>query len=96
MNHDTPYEDEQFGFDLGEGFVRSAYEPDLGEIREDLAVILASARGVTAVSPWDQRTFLYNRIVFNQMARWLPDEERDQFCFEFAREAERIEMLLAA
>jgi len=30
------------------------------------------------------------------MASWLPDDEADQLCFEFSREMERIEELLAA
>jgi hypothetical protein len=96
MTQKPPHDEEQFGFDLGAGSANLAYEPDLAEIREDLAAILSLARGVTAASPWDDRTFRYNRIVFTQMARWLPDEERDQLCFEFSVEAERIEMLLAA
>jgi hypothetical protein len=30
------------------------------------------------------------------MANWLPDDEAQQLCFEFAKELERIEHLLAA
>jgi hypothetical protein len=30
------------------------------------------------------------------MASWLPDDEANQLCFEFAKELERIEHLLAA
>jgi hypothetical protein len=30
------------------------------------------------------------------MANWLPEDERDQLRFEFAREVERIDLLLAA
>jgi hypothetical protein len=30
------------------------------------------------------------------MACWLPDDEAQQLCFEFAKELERIERLLAA
>jgi hypothetical protein len=30
------------------------------------------------------------------MANWLPEAERDQLRFEFAKEIERIDMLLAA
>lgn len=96
MNDDPAHDEEQFGLDLGCSPISAAYEPDLGEIREDLAEILASARGVTAAAPWDERTFRYNRIVFLQMTRWLPDDEASQLCFEFSRELERIEPLLAA
>ena len=45
---------------------------------------------------WERRTYRYNKVVFPQMTRWLPDDERDQLCFEFAREIERIELLMAA
>lgn len=96
MNHETNPSEEQFGFDLGEAPVNGAYQPNLAEIREDLEAILADARSVTAEAPWDQRTFRYNKVVFTQMSRWLPDDEAEQLCFQFAREMERIEQLLAA
>jgi hypothetical protein len=96
MNHESSNTEEQFGFDLGGDAPSRAYEPNLAEIREDLAAILASARSVTAGSAWDRRTFRYNSIVFPQMTRWLPDEEAAQLCFEFSQEIERIEQLLAA
>ena len=96
MSELSPSNEEQFGLDLGESPTSRAYEPDLAEIREDLAAILASARKVTAESPWDQRTFRYNKVVFPQMTRWLPDDEAAQLCFEFFRELERVERLLAA
>lgn len=35
-------------------------------------------------------------VVFPQMANRLPPEEAAKLCFEFARELERIEQLLAA
>ncbi|HWH22509.1 MAG TPA: hypothetical protein VNT25_04350 [Allosphingosinicella sp.] len=85
----------QLGFDLGDKAPRT-YEPDRDEIREDLTAILESARGVTAEAPWDELTFRYNKVVFPQMARWLPDDEASQLCFEFFKEIERIERLLAA
>ena len=86
----------QLGFDLGEPPKTVGYVPNLAEIREDLGEILASARAVTADNMWDTRTYRYNKVVFPQMSRWLPDEERDQLCFEFFRELERIELLMAA
>ena len=86
----------QLGFDLGDDPKRASYEPDPNEVREDALAILASARAVTAENLWDQRTYRYNKVVFPQMTRWLPDAERDQLCFEFFRELERIELLLAA
>lgn len=89
-------DEEQIGFDLGDAPTGGGDEPNLAEIREDLAEILASARNVTALAPWDGRTYRYNKIVFPQMTRWLPDDEAAQLCFQFAREMERIELLLAA
>lgn len=80
--------------DLGEKTPSRTYEPNLEEIREDLAAILASARAVTAEAPWDDRTFRYNRIIFPQMTRWLPDDEAARLCSEFSAEIERIERLL--
>jgi hypothetical protein len=43
----------------------------------------------------DRRTHRYHQVVFPQMANWLPDTAK-QLCFEFAKELERIEQLLAA
>lgn len=86
----------QLGFDLGDGPKPISYEPDPAEVREDALAILASARAVTAENLWDQRTYRYNKVVFPQMTRSLPGDERDQLCFEFFQELERIEMLMAA
>ena len=86
----------QLGFDLGDEPKRDSFEPDPEEVRRDALDILASARAVTADNLWDQRTYRYNKVVFPQMTHWLPDEERDQLCFEFFRELERIELLMAA
>jgi hypothetical protein len=86
----------QLGFDLGDDTKPVSYEPDPEEVREDALAILASARAVTAEAMWDERTYRYNKVVFPQMTRWLPDDERDQLCFEFFRELERIELLMAA
>ena len=65
-------------------------------MRAELTAILRTARAATDEAPWDERTFLYHKVVFPQMAQWLPDAERDQLCFEFAREVQRIEVLMAA
>jgi hypothetical protein len=86
----------QLGFDLGDDAKPVSYVLDPAEVREDALAILASARAVTAENLWDQRTYRYNKVVFPQMTRWLPDDERDQLCFQFFQELERIEMLMAA
>ncbi len=95
MNKDSSDPD-QLGLDLGEKPKQASYAPDLDEVREDAQAILVSAREVTSDNMWDTRTYRYNKVVFPQMTRWLPDEERDQLCFEFFRELERIELLRAA
>jgi hypothetical protein len=87
---------QQLGFDLGEQSPPRSYAPDPAEVREELHQVLAAARGAEETPPWDARTFQYHKVVFPQMARWLPDDERDQLCFEFARHVQRIELLMAA
>jgi len=87
---------EQLGFDLGDAKGPQSYVPDCDEVRAELIGILEIARAAMDEAPWDARTFLYHKVVFPQMAQWLPDDERDQLCFEFAKEVERIEYLMAA
>jgi hypothetical protein len=87
---------QQLGLDLGDSPSFRPYEPDRDEIRSELLGVLAAARAARNVAPWDERTFQYHKVVFPQMARWLPDDERDQLCFEFAQEVERIALLMAA
>lgn len=96
MSDITTPDESQFGFDLGETQSKGCFQPNLDEIREDLDTILAAARSVSVECPWDERTYRYNKVVFPQMSRWLPDDEAAQLCFEFSREIERIEALLAA
>jgi hypothetical protein len=87
---------DQLGFDLGDVPERASEWPNPEEVREDALAMLASARAVTAEALWDRRTYRYNKVVFPQMTRWLPDDEREQLCFEFFKELERIELLMAA
>jgi predicted protein tyrosine phosphatase len=66
------------------------------DVRSELIELLEIARNAREEAPWDRRTHLFHATVFPQMARWLPDDEAEQLCFEFAKELERIEHLLAA
>lgn len=87
----------QLGLDFGPTPQARASElPDPNQIRDELHGILAIARRALDACPWDERTFKYHKVVFPQMANWLPEDERDQLRFEFAQEVERIEQLLAA
>ena len=90
------HHEEQFGFELGEAPPNAVYSPNLAEIREDLDSILEMAKSAIDHAPWDARMMRYNKIIFLQMAKWLPDNEAEQYCFAFLAEYERIEGLLAA
>ena len=84
---------------LGLGLEDTRPDPtsvDPQEVREELVALLATARAARDAAPWDRRTHRYHKTVFPQMANWLPEEEANQLRFEFARELERIELLLAA
>jgi len=84
---------------LGLGLEDTRPDPtkiDPEEIRQELKALLALAKGARDEAPWDRRTQRYHEVVFPQMANWLPEDEANQLCFEFARELERIEALLAA
>ena len=84
---------------LGLGLEDTRPDPtqiDPEEVRQELMALLELAKSAREAAPWDRRTQRYHQVVFPQMARWLPDEEAAQLCFEFSRELERIETLLAA
>ncbi len=84
---------------LGLGLDDTRRDPtkvDPQEIRQELRALLDLARAATDDAPWDRRTHRYHEVVFPQMANWLPEDEADQLRFEFAKELERIEALLAA
>ncbi|MGY4399025.1 hypothetical protein ACVWZA_004237 [Sphingomonas sp. UYAg733] len=88
--------DDQFGFGF-EGRDRANHtEPNPVDVREDARAILNSARQVSVAQPWDAATLSYNRLIFPHLVSWLPADEAEQLCFEFARQVERIEQLLAA
>ena len=59
------------------------------EARRRLLTALENARAAPA-KPWPKRDMGMWEILFPQMAGWLPDDERDQLCFEFAQEIERL------
>lgn len=84
---------------LGLGLEDTRPDPaqiDPQEVREELNAVLAAAKAARVVAPWDERTHRYHKVVFPQMANWLPEDERNQLCFEFAKEVARIELLMAA
>lgn len=89
-------DDDQFGFGFSAQPGRTRTEPDPADVREDVLSILERARQVSQANPWDAATLRYNRLIFPHLASWLPADEAEQMRFEFERQAERIEQLLAA
>jgi hypothetical protein len=59
------------------------------EARRRLEAALTEAKAAERM-PWGKRELEKWQILFPQMARWLPDDEANQLCFEFAREIERL------
>jgi len=66
------------------------YDPDPESVRAELRDILAKARAAPA-QPWDPREISFYRVVFPQMANWLPKKEAAQLRFDFEAELARLE-----
>lgn len=66
-----------------------AHLPNPEDIRRRVHAVLDQARAAKSM-PWDERKARMWQTVFPQMTKWLPDDERDQLCFEFAQEMERL------
>ncbi len=69
---------------------------DPAEVRAEVLELLRIAREARDRAPWDPRIQRFYEMVFPQMTRWLPAEEGERLCLEFAEELERLEQLLAA
>lgn len=97
MTQDTP---DLFGHrtaqgDLFAGESHGAKQPpqvDPDVIRRRLHAMLAAVRAMQTGSPWTPETTRLNRLIFPQMANWLPESERDQLRFEFAAELKRLNL----
>lgn len=59
------------------------------QARSRLMKVLAEAKAA-ATLPWNERQARKWEILFPQMAEWLPGDEANQMCFEFAQELERL------
>ncbi len=60
------------------------------EARRRLERLLAEAKAAEHM-PWAKRDLEKWQILFPQMAGWLPEDEANQLCFEFAQEIERLQ-----
>lgn len=68
-----------------------AYGPDPERVRRKLTKLLDTARAADRL-PWTEREARMWRTVFPNMAKWLPEEERDRLRLEFTRELERLNL----
>lgn len=67
--------------------------PDPADIRRRLHKMLADARGAEdGISPWPYKKAGLYKIIFPQMANWLPEDEANQLRLEFATEIERFDL----
>ena len=65
------------------------FVPDIPRICGRLLAVLEAARAAPA-KPWSEEDGRMWQTVLPNMSKWLPDDERDQLCFEFAQEIERL------
>jgi hypothetical protein len=63
--------------------------PDPETVRIRLKLLVEKARSAEKM-PWSERDARMWQTVFPNMAKWLPKDEADQLCFEFAQEIERL------
>jgi hypothetical protein len=67
-----------------------SYDPDPESVRAELMAILAKAKAAPA-EPWNPHEASLYRVIFPQMANWLPTEEAKQLCLEFEAALARLE-----
>lgn len=65
------------------------YLPEPEKVRQRLKLLLDKARSADRM-PWSDRDARMWQTVFPNMANWLPHDEAEQLCLEFAREMERL------
>ena len=83
----TPSQGDLFG-DAAPVGAAPQVDPDV--VRRRLHAMLAEVRAAHGRSPWPPETTRLNTLIFPQMANWLPAEEREQLCFDFAAELKRL------
>src|SRR5262245_19304685 len=68
---------------------RQHSRPDPETVRLRLKSLLEKVRAAEKM-PWSERDARMWQTVFPNMAKWLPEDEADQLCFEFAHQMERL------
>ncbi len=66
--------------------------PDPETVRLRLRALVEKARSAEKM-PWSERDARMWQTVFPNMAKWLPEDEAYQLCFEFAQEMERLKQV---
>lgn len=64
--------------------------PDTETIRLRLKALVEKVK-LADEMPWSEREARMWQTVFPNMAKWLPEAEGDQLCFEFAQEMRRLQ-----
>lgn len=71
---------------------RQTPQVDPDNIRLRLDAMLAALRAAQKGSPRTPDITRLNRLIFPQMANWLPESARDLLLFEFAAELKRLNL----
>jgi hypothetical protein len=86
----TPSQGSLFGSEEGKlQAPRQSIVPDPEVVRLRLKSLIERARSAEKM-PWSERDARMWQTVFPNMAKWLPKDEANQLCFEFAQEMERL------
>ncbi len=67
---------------------RMSYAPKPEKVRQKLGAMLAQIRDA---KEWNEKEFGLNKVIFPQMANWLPEDEADELRRQFAAEVARLE-----
>jgi hypothetical protein len=83
-----PAQPDLFANEAPRGQASASADPQA--VRARLLAMLGEARAAEGASPWNERTTRLYRIIFPQMANWLPDEEAAQLRRDFEQELSRL------
>jgi hypothetical protein len=70
------------------------YRPDMAKIRGQLYGWLDAVKAAETESPWPREETRRYLVLAPQMANWFPEEERERYRADWAREVERLGLKL--